>query len=60
MWSDCSDETYDFKECNKTERSDIESKTGTQFVTTLNIFSFWILSQPKTIYYGKKKLCWSP
>ena len=43
MWSDSSDDTVAFPNHNKMERSDIEVATGAQLVTSLDIFSSWMI-----------------
>ena len=60
MWNDCSDDTGGYPKMNNMEKNDIESSSGTQLLTSLNIFSTWAMSQPKTVFDGQKKLYWSP
>ena len=60
MWSYLSGTTVSFPKLNKMERSDIESSTRMQLVTSLNIFSYRMIIQSKTVFYGQKKLLCSP
>ena len=41
------------------DRIDIQGTTKTQLVTSLNVFSYWIINQPKTVLYNQKILRWS-
>ena len=60
MWNDSSDNTGDFHKLNNMDKNDIEGASGTQLVTSLNIFSTWMRSESKTFLDSKKKLCCSP
>ena len=60
MWNDCSDKTRAFLKLNNMQNNDIEGASGTQFITSLNFFSTWMLIKLKTVLYGQKKLCWIP
>ena len=53
MWNYCSEDTRAFPKLNKMDINDIEGASGMQLVTSLNVFSTWILSQPKTVLDGK-------
>ena len=41
-------------------RYDIKSETGTKLVTSLNVFSYWIINQSKTFLYGQNNIHCSP
>ena len=58
-WNDCPDDTGGFSKMNQTEKNDIEGASGTQLVTSLNIFSTWILNESETVLFFQKKLCWN-
>ena len=60
MWNDFSDETGDFTNLNQTDKNDIEFASGMQLLTSLNVFSTWMLIQPKKVLDGQKKLRRSP
>ena len=60
MWNDWSDDTGAFPKINNAEKNDIQGASGAQLVTSLNIFSTWMLSQSNKVLDGQKKLCWSP
>ena len=57
MWNDLSDNTGGFPKMNKMEKNDIEVASGIQLVTSLNIFSTWMMIQSRTVLDGQKKLC---
>ena len=59
LWNDFSGNTRSFPKMNNMGKTDSEGAGGTQLVTSLNIFSTWMMSQPKTVLDGQKKLCWS-
>ena len=59
LWNDCSCDTRGFSKTNNMGKTDTESAGGKQLVKSLNIFSTWMMSQPKTVLDGQKKLCWS-
>ena len=60
MCNDFSDDTGDFSKLNKMQKNDTEDSSGTYLVNSLNVFSTWMLIQPKKVLYVQKKLCWSP
>ena len=41
------------------DRIDIEGTTKTQLVTSLNVFSYWVINQPKTFLQNQNILRWS-
>ena len=49
MWNYCSDDTVVFPKLNKMEKNDIDGESGAQLITSINVFSTWMLSQPKTV-----------
>ena len=56
MWDDCSDDTGAFPKLKNTERNYIDVASGSQLVTSLNVFRTWMLSQFKTVLDGKKTM----
>ena len=60
MWNDCSEDVGAFAKLNNMEKNDIKGASEAQLVTSLNVFSAWMMSQQKTVLYGQKELCWSP
>ena len=60
MWNGFSGNTGAFLKLNNIENNNIEGSSGTQLVTSLNVFSTWMLSKLKTVLYGQKNLCWIP
>ena len=56
MWNDCSDNTGVFTKMSNMEKHDIEVASGMQLVTSLNVFSTWMLTQFLTVLDGQKKL----
>ena len=56
MWNDCSDETGDFTNMNQIEKNDIKGASGTQLLTSIDVFSTWMLFQPKKVLYVQRKL----
>ena len=59
MWNDFSEDIGAFPELNKMDKNDTEGASGTQMVTSINIFSTWMMSQSKTFLDGQNKLCCS-
>ena len=59
MWNDCSYATRAFPKLNNMDKNDIEGASGTQLVTSINIFSTCTLNQPKTVLDIQKNLCCS-
>ena len=53
-----SDDTRASPNLNKMERSDIEGATRTQLVTSINVFSSWMLIQSKIFLDGIKIYTW--
>ena len=60
MWNYFSDDTGAFPKLNKMDKNDIEGASGTQLVTSLNIFSTWMLNKFRTVLDVRKKLGCSP
>ena len=60
MCSYFSDDTGTFPNINKTKKNYIKGASGAQLVTSLDIFSTWILIQTNTVLDGQNNLCWSP
>ena len=60
MWNDLSDKIGASPNLNNMGRIDIEGATGMQLLTSLNVFSNWMLSQSKTVLDGQNYLRWSP
>ena len=59
MWNDCSEDVGAFAKLNNMEKNDIKGVTWTQLVTSLIIFSTWMLCQSNTALDGKKSIYWS-
>ena len=47
MWNYCSGDTGDFPKLSKMEINNIKGASGTKLVTSLNVFSTWMLSKSK-------------
>ena len=59
IWNAYSDNTGAFPELNNIDKNDIYGASRTQLVTSLHIFSTWMISQLKKVLYVQKKLRWS-
>ena len=60
MWNSFSDDTGGFTKLNNMDNNDIGGAIGTHLVTSLNIFSTWMLIQSKTVLYGRNRICSGP
>ena len=45
MWNDCSEDVGAFAKLNNMEKNDIKGASEAQLVTSLNVFSAWMMSQ---------------